>query len=477
MDYDFDLFVIGGGSGGVRCARIAAGHGARVGVAEARHWGGTCVNLGCVPKKIMVQATEYGEWAEDSQGFGWDMRRGSHDWTRLIAHKDHEIGRLNQTYIRLLESADVRIFEGRARFLDAHTLVIDPGPLAPDATPRRVTAERIVIATGGVPSLPPDLQGRELGITSDQAFHLKQRPERIVIVGSGYIGVEFSGIFNGLGSETSMLYRQKLPLRGFDDELRAALDEAMQERGVTRHPGALLHRIEHHRDALRLTLTDGRELDTDLVFFAVGRHPNVAGLGLETTGVRTTEAGRVIVRDGIDDGAQTDEPNIYAIGDVTNRLNLTPVAIAEGHMLADRLFSGSRRDWRLDTVPKAVFFSPPLASVGLSEAEAAARGPTDIYSTRFKPMRHVMSGRDRRTTIKLVVDHHSQVVLGVHMLGEDAPEIMQGMAIAVTANLKKSDFDRTIGIHPSSAEEFVTLRTLTRTVGARAERPVEAAAS
>ena len=483
MTYDFDLLVIGGGSGGVRCARVAAGHGARVGVVEARHWGGTCVNLGCVPKKIMVQATEYGEWAEDARGFGWDMERGSHDWTRLIGHKDHEIERLNRTYIRLLENAGVRIFEGRARFVDPHTLVIEPGPLAPDAEPRRVTAEQIVIATGGVPMLQPRLEGQELGITSDQAFHLERRPERVTIVGSGYIGVEFSGIFNGLGSEVGMVFRQKLPLRGFDDELRAALDEAMGQRGVTRHPETTLHRVERERGGLRLTLSDGRQMSTDLLFFAVGRHPNVAGLGLETTAVRTTELGRVIVRNGLEDGAQTDEPNIYAIGDVTNRLNLTPVAIAEGHMLADRLFSGSSREWRFDTVPKAVFFSPPLASVGLSEEEAAARGPADIYSARFKPMRHVMSGRDRRTTIKLVVDHDTQVVLGVHMLGEDAPEIMQGMAIAVTANLKKSDFDRTVGIHPSSAEEFVTLRTLTRTVDASVEtraigvRAVEAAAS
>ena len=462
MAFDFDLFVIGGGSGGVRCARIAASHGARVGVAEARHWGGTCVNLGCVPKKIMVQASEYGEAVRDSHGFGWDMEPGRHDWRRLVAHKDHEIGRLNEIYTRLLENAGVRIFEGRARFLDAHTLEIGPGPLNPHAEPRRVSAERIVIATGGVPMVQPDIEGQELGITSDQAFHLEQRPQRVTIIGSGYIGVEFSGIFAGLGSETSMLFRQKLPLRGFDEDLRVALDDAMAERGIIRHSSTLLHRIERHRGALRLTLTDGRELDSDLAFFAVGRHPNVAGLGLENARVQTTDTGRVIVREG----AETSEPGIYAIGDVTNRLNLTPVAIAEGHMLADRLFSGTSREWRMDTVPKAVFFSPPLASVGLTEEEAADRAPADIYSARFKSMRHVMSGRDRRTTVKLVVDHDSQVVLGAHMLGEDAPEIMQGLAIAVTAGLKKADFDRTVGIHPSSAEEFVTLRTLTRVAGA-----------
>ena len=461
MSYDFDLLVIGGGSGGVRCARIAAGHGARVGIVEARHWGGTCVNLGCVPKKIMVQASEYGLAARDAAGFGWAIEPGEHDWARLIAGKDREIGRLNTIYTRLLETAGVRVFEGRARLLDAHSLAIGPGPLAPEATPCRVSAERIVIATGGVPSLQPHIEGQELGITSDQAFHLEARPDRVTIIGAGYIGVEFSGIFAGLGSEVSLVFRQPLPLRGFDEELRTALDEAMQERGIARHASTLLHRIERDAGGLLLTLTDGRTLNTDLVFFAVGRHPNIAGLGLENTRVATTKEGRIVTQAG----AATDEPSIYAIGDVTNQLNLTPVAIAEGHMLADQLFSGINREWRLDAVPKAVFFSPPLASVGLSEDEAAARGGADIYAARFKSMRNAMSGRERLTTIKLVVDHHSQVVLGAHMLGEDAPEIMQGLAIAVGAGLTKSDFDRTIGIHPSSAEEFVTLRNLTRTVG------------
>ncbi|MGI4744550.1 MAG: glutathione-disulfide reductase [Janthinobacterium lividum] len=458
MTYDFDLFVIGGGSGGVRCARMSASHGARVGVAESRHWGGTCVNLGCVPKKMMVQASEYGAHAVDGRGFGWSAEPGTHDWSKLIAAKDHEITRLNGVYVKLLQGVGVTLFEGRARFEDAHTLILEPGPLDPHFEPRRITAERIVIATGSTPIVQPHIEGQELGINSDQAFHLAERPQRVTIVGSGYIGVEFAGIFAGLGSEVQMIYRQTLPLRGFDEDMRTALAEAIEERGIIAHPSTLLHRIRRHEGALRVTLTDGREWDTDLVFFAVGRMPNVAGLGLETTGVRSTEEGRILV----DGGSETHEPGVFAIGDVTNRMNLTPVAIAEGHILADRLFAGTTREWSFDTTPKAVFFSPPLASVGLTEHEAAERGPADIYLTRFTPMRHTLSGRKRHHVMKLVVDQASRKVVGVHMLGEDAPEMMQGLAIAVTAGLTKEDFDRTIGIHPTSAEEFVTLRVRTR---------------
>ncbi len=462
MAHDFDLLVIGGGSGGVRCARIAATHGARVAVAESRHWGGTCVNLGCVPKKMMVQASEYGEHALDGRGFGWSTEPGTHDWRRLMAAKDAEIGRLNGIYVRLLANAGVTLFEGRARFEDPHTVMLEPGPLDPSFAPRRVTAERIVIATGSRPVVQPHIEGYALGIDSYQSYHLPYVPERVTIVGSGYIGVEFSGIFAGLGSEVQVVYRQDLPLRGFDHDLRAALAEAMAARGIRSHPGTLLHRIRRHEGALRVTLADGREWDTDLVFFAVGRTPNVEGLGLDTTGVRTTEEGRILV----DAGSETDQPGIFAIGDVTNRMNLTPVAIAEGHILADRLFGGTVRDWSFDTTPKAVFFSPPLASVGLTEEDAAARGPADIFLARFTPMRHTLSGRSRQSVMKLVVDQESDRVIGVHMLGEDAPEMMQGLAIAVTGGLTKADFDRTIGIHPTSAEEFVTLRTRTRTVGA-----------
>ncbi len=458
MSYDFDLFVIGGGSGGVRCARIAAGHGARVAVAEGRHWGGTCVNLGCVPKKMMVQASEYGDQAVDGQGFGWSTEPGRHDWTRLIAAKDREITRLNGVYVRMLDGAGVTRFEARARFLDAHTLQLEPDTLDPGFAPRRVTAERIVIAVGGHPTVQPGIEGHELGITSDQAFHLPDRPRRVTLVGGGYIGVEFSGIFAGLGSEVRLVYRQALPLRGFDHDLRTALDEAIRARGIAPFPGRQVRSVRRQGAALLCTLDDGQAWETDLVFFAVGRAPDTQSLGLERTAVATAENGQIVV----DGRGETAEAGIFAIGDVTNRQNLTPVAIAEGHMLADRLYGGGPRDWSLGTVPKAVFFSPPMASVGLTEAEAAERGRADVYLTRFTPMRHTLSGRKRQTVMKLVVDQATDIVLGAHMLGDDAPEMMQGLAVAVSAELRKRDFDRTVGLHPTSAEEFVTLRTRTR---------------
>ncbi|MCE2576322.1 glutathione-disulfide reductase [Komagataeibacter sp. FNDCR2] len=459
MSYDFDLFVIGAGSGGVRCARIAAGHGARVAVAESRHWGGTCVNLGCVPKKLMVQASDYGDWVDDSHGFGWSTRRGHNDWAELIAAKDHEIARLNGIYISMLEKADVALFTGHATIEDAHTLRIDPSPLAPDAAPRRVTAQRIVIAVGSTPTMPA-IPGIGHAISSDQAFHLKARPARVCMVGGGYIGVEFAGIFRGLGSEVDLVYRQNLPLRGFDSDLRHALHDAIDLRGIRQHAGVsptAIDRLED--DTFAVTLDNGTRIVTDCVFFATGRHPKVTGLGLIEAGIATQENGRIIV----DANSETSVPGIYAIGDATNRLNLTPVAIAEGHILADRLFGTTPpRQWSFDTTPKAVFFTPTLASVGQTEAEAAQHGDVDVYVSRFRPMRNTLSGREQRTYMKLVVDQASQIVRGAHMLGDDAPEIMQGLAIAVTGELTKADWDRTIGIHPTAAEEFVTMRTRTR---------------
>jgi glutathione reductase (NADPH) len=449
---DFDLFVIGGGSAGVRCARIAAGHGARVGIAEERFWGGTCVNVGCVPKKLLVQAGEYGAWADDAAGFGWTIKKGPHDWAKLIAAKDKEIGRLNAIYRRLLDSAGASIFDARATFVDPHTL---------DVGGKRVTASHIVIATGGNPVRLP-IPGADLGIVSDAAFHLPHMPKRVAIIGSGYIAVEFAGIFAGLGAHVDLVYRQPLPLRGFDLDLRESLVEALGAHGIALHPGSRPLKLEADGKQRVLTFGDGRTLRTDLVFFATGRAPATKGLGLDKAGVATSAAGAVVV----DQNLRTSRHHIYAMGDVTDRLNLTPVAIAEGHALADTLFGKTARTISLQNVATAVFSTPPIATVGLTEEQAAERGPVDVYVSKFTPMRHTLSGRARRSMLKLVVDQVTQKVVGAHMLGEDAPEIMQGLAIAIVMGATKADFDRTIGIHPTAAEEFVTLRTRTRVAGA-----------
>ncbi len=453
MAYDFDLFVIGGGSGGVRCARIAAGHGARVAIAESRYWGGTCVNVGCVPKKLLVMAADYGIAADDSSGFGWDTRRGRHDWAGFIAKKDAEIRRLNAIYVNLL--AGCTRFDATATFIDPHTL---------DVGGRRVTAERVVIAVGGHP-LRPDMPGCELGIVSDDAFFLPQLPRRVMLIGGGYIAVEFAGIFAGLGAEVELVCRPPLPLRGFDHDLREALAGALRAQGVTLHCGTGPAKVEQDSDGFLVHLMDGSVRQTDLVFWAAGRRPNTHRLGLQEAGIDTRSNGAVLV----DDGFQTNVPGVYAIGDVSDRLNLTPVAIAEGHILADRLFGPAGRSWNMDQVPTAVFSHPALATVGLTEEQAAARYPVDIYMTRFTPMRHLFTGRTVKTVMKLVVEQSSQRVVGAHMLGDDAPEMMQGIAVAMTAGATKADFDRTIGIHPTGAEEWVTMRTRTREAGVAAK--------
>ena len=453
MANDFDLFVIGGGSGGVRCARIAAGHGARVAVAESTYWGGTCVNVGCVPKKFMVMAADYGIAAQDSRGFGWDTVRGTHDWAAFIAAKDAEIARLNGIYVKLLGGCT--LFDARATFIDAHTL---------DVGGKRVTADRIVIAVGGHP-LRPNMPGCELGITSDEAFHLKALPRRVMLIGAGYISVEFAGIFAGLGSEVELVCRPPLPLRGFDHDLREALADALVAQGVKLHCGTAPAKVEQAGDGYEVHLMDGTVRETDLVFWAVGRRPNTRGLNLEAAGVTANHDGAVVV----DAKYQTSQPHIYAIGDVSNRMNLTPVAIAEGHILADTLFSPQQRSWNFDNVATAVFSHPPMATVGLTEEAAAARYPVDIYMTKFTPMRHIMTGRHSKTLMKLVVEQSTQRVVGAHMLGDDAAEMMQGIAVAMNAGATKADFDHTIGIHPTAAEEWVTMRTRTRVAGEEAE--------
>jgi glutathione reductase (NADPH) len=452
MAFDFDLFVIGGGSGGVRCARIAAGHGARVGVAEERFWGGTCVNVGCVPKKIMVNAAEYGAWAQDASAFGWDIAAHGHDWSKLAAARDAEVARLSGIYARLLAGAGVATFDARARFIDAHTL---------DVGGRRITAERIVIATGGTPTRLP-IPGAELGLVSDDLFTLKALPKRAAVIGAGYIAVEFASILRGLGAQVELLYRAALPLRGFDEDIRAAAAEALAASGIALNPDVTPTRIARIEDHLMVTLSDGSVKEVDAVFFCTGRAPNTAGLGLDRAGVATAPSGAITV----DEEHRTSVPHIHAIGDVLDRVNLTPVATAVGHALADTLFGNKPRRASYENVPTAVFMTPPIGTVGLTEAEAAARGPVDVYVTHFTPMRHTITKRaGRRTLMKLVVCQRTQKVLGAHMLGEDAAEIMQGIGIAVVMGATKQDFDRTIGIHPTAAEEFVTLRTRTRVAG------------
>jgi len=452
MGYDFDLFVIGGGSGGVRCARIAAGHGARVGVAEERFWGGTCVNIGCVPKKLMVMAAEYGNAAQDAQGFGWSHSEATFDWPTLITAKNREIARLNGAYTGLLERAGVKVFDARAVFIDAHTL---------DVGGTRMTAERIVIATGGRP-VPLPIPGGEHAIVSDAAFYLPELPKRVVMFGGGYIAVEFAGIFRGLGAEVDLVMRQELPLRGFDEEIRQELATALTGGGIRLHTATTASHITETDGVKTVHLRNGTTLAADLCFAAIGRAAYTEGLGLERAGVVLNDKGAVAVDPAT---AATNIPHIYAIGDVTDRLNLTPVAIAEGHSLADALYGAGPRHWDLDRVATAVFSSPPIGTVGLTEAQAVARGKTDIYVSRFTPMRHTLSGRVRKTLMKLIVDHASQKVIGAHMIGEDAAEIMQGLSIAINAGATKGDFDRTVGIHPTAAEEFVTMRTVTRVVG------------
>jgi len=445
-NYDFDLFVIGAGSGGVRAGRIAASYGARVAVAEERYLGGTCVNVGCIPKKLLVYASEFAEAYEDAMGFGWSPIRPPFAWPRLIANKDREIERLNGVYERLLTEAGAQIIRGRAEVVDQHTVAING---------QRITAEYLLIATGSWPTKPA-LPGADFAITSNEAFHLERLPPRAIIVGGGYIAVEFAGIFHGLGSNVTLIHRGAQLLRGFDDDLRTALADELRKRALGLRLETTIAKIERGDGGLAATLNDGSRIEADLVMFATGRHPNSRGFGLEDAGVALDAKGAVVV----DASSQTSIPNIYAIGDLTNRKNLTPVAIAEGHAVADSLFGGRPRTIDYENIASAVFSQPPIATVGLTESEARARyGAVEIYKSVFKPLKHTLTGRDERALMKLVVDQKSQRVVGAHMMGTDAGEIIQGLAIALKCGATKAQFDATIGIHPTAAEEFVTMRT------------------
>jgi len=443
--YDFDLFVVGGGSGGVRAARIAGGYGARVAIAEEYRYGGTCVIRGCIPKKLFVYAAHFREDFEDAAAYGWEVERVKFDWGRLIANKDKEIDRLNAIYERLLGNAGVKTFHDRAVLEDAHTVRVGGD---------KVTAEKLLIATGGTPVLPA-VPGIEHAITSNEAFHLEALPGRVAIVGGGYIAVEFAGIFNGLGAEVTQIYRREQILRGFDDDLRHGLSEEMRKKGVNVLTRLNVAAIERKGKALQLALTDGSTLSADTVMFATGRRPNTQDLGLETADVLMNENGAVLV----DDFSRSSAANIFAVGDVTDRINLTPVAIMEGHAFADTEFGGQARKPDHQDVASAVFSQPPIGTVGLTEVEARDKfGEVDIYKSRFRPLKHTLSGRDEMTTMKLIVEKVNDTVVGAHMLGADAPEIVQSIAVAMRCGVTKSHFDHTVGIHPTAAEEFVTMR-------------------
>jgi glutathione reductase (NADPH) len=445
--YDFDLFVIGGGSGGVRAGRIAAAHGAKVGMAEERYMGGTCVNVGCIPKKLLAYSAGFGHGFEDALGFGWSHYGGAFSWPDLIRNKDAEIARLNAAYRRIVDQAGVKLYDARASLIDNHTVALSTGD--------RVTAETILIATGGWPHIP-DIPGKELAITSNEAFHLPDMPRRILIVGGGYIAVEFAGIFCGLGAKVDLIHRGVAVLTAFDHDLGPALLHEMRAQGIETHLHTVIERLEKTEGGILAHLNDGKTLEADCVLYAAGRIPMTDGIGIAETGIALGHDRAIIV----DEDDRTNVPNIYAIGDVTNKLNLTPVATAKGQALAERLYAGGDRHVNLDNVPTAIFSSPPVATVGLSEVQAVERGiDFKVYIERFRPLKHRLSNRDQQTFMKLIVDRVTDKVLGCHMMGDDAAELMQGFAVALNAGATKAIFDRTIGIHPTSAEEFLTMRT------------------
>ncbi|MGF1480963.1 MAG: glutathione-disulfide reductase [Cyanophyceae cyanobacterium] len=449
MNYDFDLFVLGGGSGGIATARRAAEYGAKVGLAECDRLGGTCVNRGCIPKKLMVYASNFPELFQDAQGYGWSEIHSTFDWKKLIVAVDRELERLNGVYARLLDRSRVALYRTYGRFLDPHTIEVGD---------EKVTANKILIAVGGHP-VKPEIPGMEYMMISDEMFYLDKQPQRIAIVGGGYIGVEFACIMNGLGSEVTQIIRKDLILDGFDDDLRTSIQEGMQHHGIRFVTGSTIAKIEKTDDGLKVSLNSDDQQDVVLAdavgLAATGRQPNLESLGLENAGV-DTDRGAVAVNQW----SQTNQEHIFAVGDCTNRVNLTPVAIDEGRAFADTVFNGRDRHTTYDNIPTAVFSTPEAATVGLTEAEARQQygEALKVYKSRFKSTYHSLSGRDERTMMKLIVHHETDRVLGAHMVGEHAAEVIQGVAIALKMGAKKADFDATIGIHPTAAEEFVTMR-------------------
>lgn len=445
-DYDYDLIVLGAGSGGVRAARMSATYGAKVAVVENTYLGGTCVNVGCVPKKLFVYGSHFAEEFHDAASYGWKSGRASFDWPTLRDNKTKEIERLNGIYRNLLRNAGVEIIWGTGQFQDAHTIVVDDQTL---------TAERVLIATGGRPTVP-EFPGSEHAITSDDAFYLERFPGSVAVVGGGYIGVEFAGIFNGLGARTHLIYRRDLFLRGFDLGVRQFVREELDHKGIQLKFNCNVSEIKDVHGKKQLALTTGETLEVDLVLYATGRAPNVESLNLQAAGVATKENGAVIV----DENYQTSQENIFALGDVTDRVQLTPVAIAEGMVLASRLYTDQPRPaLSYENIPTAVFCQPNIGTVGLTEEEAQERyGEIVVFESNFRPMKYTLTDNSERTLMKLIVDQASDRVVGVHMAGPEAGEIIQGLAIAVNAGLTKAQFDQTIGIHPTAAEEFVTMR-------------------
>jgi glutathione reductase (NADPH) len=448
-DFDVDLFVIGAGSGGVRAARIAANHGAHVMIAEEHRVGGTCVIRGCVPKKLLVYAARYADEFEDAAGYGWTLQKPVFNWQTLIANKDLEIDRLERAYVANLERSKVNIVRSRAVLEDAHRVRLV-------ATGEIVRAKTILVATGGWPSHGADIAGLEHVISSNEAFYLKELPKRILIQGGGYIAVEFAGIFRGLGSDVTLVYRGDNILRGFDDDVREHLRGEMEKRGIRILTRKLVEAVEKVDHGLCVSLSDHETIMADQVMFATGRNPNVSGLGLERAGVQLNDRGAIKV----DKFSRTSVPHIYAVGDVTDRINLTPVAIREGHAFADTVFGGREVVVDHTDIPTAVFSEPEIGVIGLTEMEARERyARVDIYKSSFRTLKMTLAARDTRCFFKLVVDGESDRVLGCHIVGPDAGEMIQLVGIAIKMNATKADFDRVMAVHPTAAEELVTMRT------------------